>query len=162
MTKWLALAFMLGIAVALLKRFGRSVGKGLAALPVKPSPVLSRPEQSLFFRLVQALPEHVILAQVQLSRMIVVTTKNNARAIRNTFDRKSADFVVCNKDFSVLAVIELDDSTHQRSDRIKADAVKDHVLKSAGLRLMRWHVKELPSVEQIQREVLSSTVVRAP
>lgn len=161
MVKWLLLVLVLAVAVALLKRLKRSSGVS-AALPVKASPILSRPEQSLFFRLVQALPEHFILTQVQLSRMVVVTTKSNARAIRNTFDRKSADFVVCNKDFSVVVVIELDDSSHQRADRVKADAVKDRVLAAAGLRLIRWHVKQLPSIEQIHREVVQSTIVPAP
>ena len=31
---------------------------------------LSQPEQVLYFRLVQALPNHIILAQVQLSRLL--------------------------------------------------------------------------------------------
>jgi len=38
---------------------------------------LSHPEQILYFRLIQALPEHVILAQVQLSRFLSVKKVTN-------------------------------------------------------------------------------------
>ena len=33
---------------------------------------LSQPEQVLYFRLIQAFPEHIILAQVQLSQLLGV------------------------------------------------------------------------------------------
>ena len=41
---------------------------------------LSQPEQILYFRLIQALPEHIILAQVQLSRLLGV---KKGQAIRS-------------------------------------------------------------------------------
>lgn len=67
---------------------------------------LSQPEQILHFRLANALPEHMILAQVQLSRMLGVKKGNNYQAWLNRINRMSADFVVCAKDSSILAVIE--------------------------------------------------------
>ncbi|MCX8146832.1 MAG: DUF2726 domain-containing protein, partial [Azovibrio sp.] len=57
---------------------------------------LSQPEQVLYFRLVKALPEHIILAQVQLSRLLGVKKGNNYQAWLNRINRMSADFVVCN------------------------------------------------------------------
>lgn len=35
----------------------------------------------------------------------------------NRINRMSVDFVVCNKDPGIVAVIELADATHQRKDR---------------------------------------------
>jgi very-short-patch-repair endonuclease len=62
----------------------------------------------------------------------------------------SADFVICKKDASVLAVIELDDATHDRADRQAADAKKSKALADAKIQLIRWQAKSLPSLEQIK------------
>jgi very-short-patch-repair endonuclease len=111
---------------------------------------LSQPEQVLYFRLIQALPEHIILAQVQLSRLLGVKKGNNHQAWSNRINRMSADFVVCNKDSSIVAVIELDDATHQREDRQAADAKKDKALASANVRIVRWQAKSIPDIAAIQ------------
>ncbi len=111
---------------------------------------LSVPEQVLYFRLCQALPEFVILAQVGLSRILGVKKGNNLGEWLNRINRMSIDFVICAKDSSIVAVIELDDSSHERADRQRADARKDKALSSAGIRLIRWHVKSIPDAETIR------------
>lgn len=111
---------------------------------------LSRPEQVLYFRLVQALPDHIVLAQVQLSRLLGVKKGNNYQAWLNRINRMSADFVVCNKDSSIVAVIELDDATHQKEDRQATDAKKDKALTSADIRIVRWQAKGIPDLATIQ------------
>lgn len=118
---------------------------------------LSQPEQVLYFRLVQSLPDHIILAQVQLSRFLGVKKGNNYQSWFNRINRLSADFLVCNKDFSIVAVIELDDSTHQQKERQDADAKKDKALSSAGIRIIRWQSKAIPNVDTIRAEFMSNT-----
>ncbi|HWO99212.1 MAG TPA: DUF2726 domain-containing protein [Methylococcus sp.] len=86
--------------------------------------VFSQPKQVLYFRLLQALPEHIILAQVQLSQILGIKKGNNYQAWLNRINRLSADFVICNKDTSVITVIELDDKSHQQDNRREADAKK--------------------------------------
>lgn len=122
--------------------------------------LLSQPEQVLYFRLVQALPEHIILAQVQLSRLLGVKKGNNYQAWFNRINRMSIDFVVCNKDSSVVAVIELDDATHQKADRQVADAKKDKALSSAGVRMVRWQVKAIPDIATIQSTLMPNISVK--
>jgi very-short-patch-repair endonuclease len=122
--------------------------------------LLSQPEQILYFRLVQALPEHIVLAQVQLSRLLGVKKGNNYRAWFNRINRMSVDFVVCNKDSSIVAVIELDDATHQKEDRRTADAKKDKALTSAGIRIVRWHAKSIPDIATIQSTILPTTAAK--
>jgi very-short-patch-repair endonuclease len=121
---------------------------------------LSQPEQVLYFRLVQALPEHIILAQVQLSRLLGVKKGNNYQAWLNRINRMSADFVVCNKDSSIVAVIELDDATHQKEDRQAADAKKDKALASAGIRVVRWQAKLIPDIAAIQSTLMPNIAVK--
>jgi very-short-patch-repair endonuclease len=114
---------------------------------------LSAPEQVLYFRLVKALPEHIVLAQVQLSRFLGVKKGNNSQSWLNRINRMSADFVVCQKDATVLAVIELDDASHRGERRVAADAKKDKSLASAGIRLVRWQVRSLPDEAAIRGSV---------
>ncbi len=121
---------------------------------------LSQPEQVLYFRLIQALPEHIVLAQVQLSRLLSVKKGNNYQAWFNRINRMSADFVVCNKDLSVVAVIELDDATHQREDRQAADAKKDKALTAASIRIVRWQSKIIPDVASIQNTFMPNITLQ--
>jgi hypothetical protein len=114
---------------------------------------LSKPEQILYFRLLKALPDHIVLAQVPLSRLLGVESGRDSWAWRNRISRKSADFVVCRGDASVLAVIELDDASHEHTERRAADATKDKALAAAGVRVIRWPAKALPGELAIQAAV---------
>ena len=125
-------------------------GTGDEVWPFYAKKLLSQAEQVLYFRLVQALPKHIILAQVQLSRLLGVKKGNNYQAWSNRINRMSADFVVCNKDSSIVAVIELDDTTHQREERQAADAKKNKALTSAGIPIIRWQAGALPDEETIK------------
>jgi hypothetical protein len=111
---------------------------------------LSEPEQVLYHRLVQALPECIVLAQVQLSRVLGVKKGANFGRWNNRISQKSVDFVVCLKDSTVVAVVELDDSTHNRPARKIADATKDKALESADIPIVRWTVKSLPDEAEIR------------
>ena len=111
---------------------------------------LSEPEQVLYHRLVQAMPECIVLAQVQLSRLLGVKKGANFGAWNNRISQKSVDFVVCLKDSTVVAVVELDDATHARESRRIADANKDKALTSAGVTIVRWNTKSLPDEETIR------------
>lgn len=118
--------------------------------PLYPKNLLTRPEQVLFHRLTRALPEHIVLAQVQVSRVLGIKKGHNFHRWNNRINRLSYDFVVCNKGSAVVAVIELDDSTHQKSSRQEADRRKDKATASAGIQMIRWSVKTLPDQAAIQ------------
>ena len=130
-------------ALFALKARGRQ-GGGFGAWPFYAKKLLSPPEQVLYFRLVRALPGHIVLAQVQLSRLLEVKKGNGGQGWLNRINRMSADFVVCARDSSVAAVIELDDASHAQPERSTADAKKDHALRSAGIRVVRWQARALP------------------
>ena len=150
---WLAI----GVAVlfVIIGRLWASQGRGTedGPWPLYPKKPLSNPEQVLYHRLVEALPDHIVLAQVQLSRFLGVKKGNNFRAWLNRINRMSADYVICTKDASVVAVIELDDATHDRPDRQSSDSKKEKAIGSAGLRLVRWNVKSIPDVSRIRVEI---------
>lgn len=134
-TVWLGLAMILLLAMAVIainarKRSRRATGELRARHP------LTDREQSMYFRLAQTFPEHVVLAQVAFSALL----DTHDRPTRSTFDRKVADFVLCSKGFSPIAVIELDDHSHRNKER--ADAKRDAILQRAGYRVVRF--KQIP------------------
>jgi len=112
---------------------------------------LSEPEQILYHRLVAALPQCIVLAQVQLSQVLGVNKGVNFLKWNNRINRMSIDFIVCLKDSSVIAAVELDDKTHEETSRIEADAKKEKALSTAGIALIRWHVSELPDERAIRQ-----------
>ena len=118
---------------------------------------LSPPEQVLYHRLVKALPEHIVLAQVQLSRALGVKKGFNFHQWNNRINRMSYDFLVCARDSTVLAAIELDDRSHESSARIAADAKKERASAAAGIQLIRWNVKALPNDASIRSAVLKQS-----
>ncbi len=151
--KLLTLALVLLVvavaALAILKRRGGS-GGGPRTWPYYAKRPLSQPEQVLYHRLVKALPEHIVLAQVQVSRVLGVKKGFNFHEWNNRINRLSYDFVVCTKDSTVLAAIELDDKSHEAAARAETDQKKEKATSSAGVRLIRWHVKSLPDEHAIK------------
>ncbi len=94
-------------------------------------PLLSRPEQLLYARLVRAFPGHVILVHVALSRFLV------------------ANFMVCRPDFTAVAAVELDEPIDRSSDVQRSAARhkhrrKDLQLQAAGVKVIRVAAHDLP------------------
>lgn len=115
--------------------------------------LLSQPEQVLYHRLVAALPDRVVLAQVQASRVLGVKKGFDFHQWNNRVNRLSYDFVVCARDGAVQAVIELDDRSHEDATRAEVDRRKDRATAAAGIPMIRWNVKSLPDEATIRREL---------
>ncbi len=139
----LAAAFVAVTKLARLKKNGK--GQGAEHWPVFPKKVLTPVEQQLFHRLVRAFPDHTVLSQVSLSQLVGVKKGENFNAIWNRYNRLASDFVLCNRDFSVAAVFELDDRSHDSPQRQDADRRKAAVLQAAGISLHRLNGNPLPN-----------------
>ena len=143
------------VALVVLKKLGLlNVGQR-GTWPFYVKRPLSQPEQVLYHRLIHALPEHIVLAQVQVSRILGVKKGSNFHEWNNRINRLSYDFVVCLKDSTVIAAIELDDKSHESGSRAKTDDKKNKATADAGLRLIRWNVRSLPSEEAIRSELMA-------
>jgi len=65
----------------------------------------------------------------------------------NKIKAKHVDFVICDKDkVAPLLIIELDDSSHYRSDRIRRDEFVNQAFKSAGVPII--HIQNAASYDQ--------------
>ncbi len=140
------------VALLMLQLAQRAVRQARRARswPLVQKKPLSGVEQVLFHRLIQALPQYIVLAQVPLSRFLQVRKGRPIREWMNRIGQKSVDYLVCKPDFSIVAAIELDDRTHATATRSSADATKNRALAAAGVPLVRWHVAALPDFDGIR------------
>jgi hypothetical protein len=92
-------------------------------------PLLSRPEQVLYGRLVRAFPGHIVLARV---------------ALLGAPKHAIADFVVLNADFVALAAVELDDPRSASAAQRERDRRMDAMLRTAGIKVLRLPVDDIP------------------
>lgn len=119
--------------------------------PFEKKPLITNTESILFSRLLQALPNNHIFTQVQLSQLVRVKKGHSFKVWFSRISQMSADFVIADSSFNIVAVIELDDKSHySNEDRQKADQKKDKALTAAGIKVVRWRCEVMPSVEQIQ------------
>lgn len=153
----LFIAFILAGALLLTAALKAKRSRRLGLVPTpqyygkKP---LTAPEQEMYRRLKQAMPECVVLAQVSLSSLVGVKEGEDWRRWFNRISQKSVDFVLClPHDFTVVAVIELDDLSHTRPDRVRADTTKDVALRIAGHPILRFKRHTMPTVEQIRLRI---------
>lgn len=96
---------------------------------------LTLSERRVFQSIIEALPNHWVFPQVAMSALVV--PKPGIDVAREHIAQKYVDFAILDHGFNVVAVLELDDPSHERPDRQKADAQKDYALKSAGIRVAR-------------------------
>ena len=108
----------------------------------------------MYFRLVEAFPEYVVLAEVAFSALLYA----RGQGTRNAFNRLRADFVVCDKSFRVVAVIEVDDSTHDNKVGREKDAARDVMLEGAGYRVLRY--RSVPDVERLRHDIITPSRLR--
>jgi very-short-patch-repair endonuclease len=146
----LALVAVAVVAVALARRRPLRLVEG-GAPPYFGKKPLTDAEREMFVRLQAAMPECVVLAQVALSSLVGIKERPDRRMWFNRISQKSVDFVLClPNDFTVVTVIELDDLSHARPDRVRADTAKDVALRVAGHPIVRLKARPTPSVAEIR------------
>ncbi len=144
-------ALLVGVALLVTRRRRPSSLDLSRPWPLdRKSTLLSAPEQALYERLLSATPEHLVLSQVHLRQMVCFKRGARQQSIANRINQLSVDFLIVRPDTSIVAAIELDDATHLADHRRSADARKAHALGSAGIPLLRWHVRQLPTVQTIR------------
>jgi len=121
--------------------------------------VLTTAERQVYDLLRNALPAHMILAQVPLQRFIKVPTRNSYAEWLRRVGQVSVDMLVCDRYSQVMAVVEVTTADEVPSDR--AQRRRDRlmkVLKAAEVPVHVWSANALPSVEAVRAAI----VVEAP
>jgi hypothetical protein len=111
---------------------------------------LTQAEHHVFDLLLKTVGEkYHVFPQVHYSKIMYAEGQQNFHnPWFNKIDRKSADFVLFDKqDISPVLVIEQDDKTHNRSDRIERDGFVDTSLEQSGIPIV--HVRPFASGDEL-------------
>jgi predicted RNA-binding Zn-ribbon protein involved in translation (DUF1610 family) len=120
------------------------------ATPIEATPYLMRDDflseaEKSFYQVIKGMMGNylTICPKVSLSDIVYVSRHHeNLQAYHNKIDRKHIDFLLCDATtMKPRFAIELDDSSHQRADRIERDEFVDRVFKAAGLPLLHVPVR---------------------
>lgn len=137
-------ALAIGMAAAVFSE-NLNVGK------YKAKGLLTENEREFFGRLVSALPAHFVFPQVAMSALLEASGGNN-KTRHSDFLRiaqQRVDFLICNAACRVVAVIELDDRTHNK----RKDQVRDQRLMQANIPTIRYQSSSRPTLAQIQQAI---------
>ena len=108
------------------------------------TPLLTKREWTQYYTLKEIADSKnlIICPKVRLLDLVVPRPGiKNYRGLKTRVMSKHVDFVICSYDMEVQAIIELDDTTHLRADRIKRDEFVDSVLIGAGYRVIHtWNI----------------------
>lgn len=98
--------------------------------------------------------KYYIFPQVSLSTLFDPSSKARSwRGSRSHIDRKSVDFVLCDKnDMTSLLAIELDDSSHLLPKRIRRDIEVERIFKESNMPLLRI-LDTANLAERIQKKI---------
>lgn len=121
--------------------------KPQAIFPFKAKPYFfSNAEASFYHLLRQMVGESaLVFPHVALRDLVTITGINKSDYYKyyNQIDRKQIDFLLVDaKNLKPMLVIELDDSSHQRPDRIERDQFVEKVLSVTKIPLARVPVKQ--------------------
>lgn len=132
-----------GCLAAILRLFGIKLSESLntsVELPYrKRDDFLSAAVLSFYRVMTSALGTRaVVCPKVNLADIFFVLRPNENQRHRNRIDRKHVDFLLCEPiTMKPRCAVELDDSSHARSDRQERDEFVDQVFNVAGLPLVR-------------------------
>jgi hypothetical protein len=140
-----AVAFLLATPAVFLILRGRNPWLSR----VRRKPLLTANEAEFFHRLQRALPGFHVFPQVSFAAFLTddgQLSRNAQWTLRAKFDRKIADFVICERGtLRVMAVVELDDRTHDA----RADRQRDAITRAAGYQTIRYQSRQKPSESEI-------------
>lgn len=115
---------------------------------LREKPLLTENEKEFYGRLLDAFPDCHVLPQVGMGALI----QSEGGRARHRFAQKIVDFVVCNTDLDVIALIELDDRTHSE----EKDYWRDKMTGAAGYVTYRFESRKKPSPKEIRRVILGA------
>ncbi len=126
---------------------------------VRPRPLLTPNEIEFHQRLRTALPECQVLAQVSMGALIEPDVRGGSGhwlSIRGRFAQKVVDYVIVDQSMRVIALVELDDATHDR----RRDLERDAITSLAGYTTLRYESRAKPDVASLRRDLAGLAPVR--
>ena len=144
----------LGQFLMVLKKKGYGAGHRFESLKA-----LMSPAELKFFRALEGAlgGNYRVFSKVRLADIVQPAKTGNKSAWYSAFGvikSKHVDFVVCDPDtLEFRLVVELDDKSHERNDRVERDQKVDDILAQANIPMLHFPARAAYSVEEIQGRI---------
>ncbi len=152
---------LIAIAAVLLRQLGHANKPKTGVIGYEGVPEFLSPAERSFFGVLQqaVASEYQIFAKVRLADIIRPARNPSRSGWQSAFNRitgKHVDFVLCEPArLRVIAVIELDDRTHEKLERGIRDGFIDSALGDARIPVLRVSARQAYSPVQIREQVRS-------
>ena len=133
---------------------GRGAGHRFESLKA-----LMSPGELKFFRALEAAvgSDYRVFSKVRLADIVQPAKTGDKRAWYAAFGvikSKHVDFAVCDPDtLEFRLIVELDDKSHDRSDRAERDQKVDDILAQANIPILHFPAKAAYSAEEIRGRI---------
>ncbi len=134
------------------RRDDRDAVDTLAGWPPDAARVLTITERQAYDLLRRAVPTHLILAQVPLSRFIRVPTRHSYKEWLARVGSLSVDLLVCDGGSRVLIAVDVRSTQETERSRRRHERL-GRVLRAAGVRVLTWREGQLPTAIEVRHEV---------
>jgi hypothetical protein len=117
--------------------------------------ILTKAEIYFFKSLREAIPEQFAIApKVRMADIITCTDANWARGYGAKISSKHIDFVLYDREtFEIKLAIELDDKSHQKSDRQKRDQFVNESFRTAQVPLLRVPTAQRYNANELRQAI---------
>lgn len=139
-----------------------AAGDTLIAWPPEAARLMNDVEQEAYKLLREALPNHLILAHVPVSRFVRVPTRQSYAEWMRRVGHTCVDLLVCDSTTKVLAVVDIRrqnetlDSERQQRRRERLN----RVLSASGITVQVWRENALPHPDMVARSLLGDDAVQ--
>jgi hypothetical protein len=145
------------LLVARRRRAGSDAGRApdselldtVQSWPPQAVRVMTLPERLAYGTLRRALPRHMVLAQVPLSRFITVPTSNSYSQWLNRAGRLNVDLLVCDSSSKVIAAVEVRSRDQTQRSMARHNRLAE-VLQAAGVKVLVWNDDDLPNIAAVR------------
>jgi uncharacterized protein DUF2726/topoisomerase-like DNA binding C4 zinc finger protein len=127
----------------------------------KRDPLFTPAERSFLGVLEQALDNRYrVFGKVRLGDIIKPAkglSNSKRAAAQNKINQKHLDFVICLvADLAVVGVVELDDKSHEKVDRVGRDEFVDQALAGAKIPVIHFPVKKGYELQEVRAKLVES------
>ncbi|HOX10815.1 MAG TPA: DUF2726 domain-containing protein [Candidatus Moranbacteria bacterium] len=117
---------------------------------LKKDSLLTEAERKFYLVLLETIGnDYLIFSKVRMADLLYLPKMNNSQYYhyQNKIQSKHVDFLICDKEnIKPLLVVELDDSSHLKIDRILRDELVNEIFKNAKLPI--FHVRASANYEK--------------
>ena len=120
--------------------------------------LISQNELRFYWALKKALqPTKDLIINCQTPLLSLLKTDND-EALRKIWSKR-VDFTISSSNFEILAVIELDDSSHLRKSRIERDVFVNKILRENNHNLIRFETSKFYNPNEIKMRLMKETTI---